>query len=421
MKSFINLFLLLGVLFPRIFDAQTVIGKLVDQNGNALSSVQVKLYINQIEYNATTIADGSFSFSGVVGIENSELPTEYSVSNNYPNPFNPKTRFIFTKPEEGIVRIEVFNSLGQKVLTTFEKYFAKGANYIDLELNGLSNGIYIANIKLNDKYSVTKKLVLMYGSNHLNVSCTISDVRMNMKASLSISYLSTQIDSLVATNVIIGRKVFKNLPSISGSSLNLNTLAIDRTCPGVPTVIYEGKTYNTVLIGTQCWLKENLDVGTMIQSHLDQTNNGLIEKYCYFNVPNNCALYGGLYQWSEAMAYNINPGTKGICPEGWHIPSYSELLKLGSIVNQEGNALKSKDQGTGNGAGTNTSGFSGLLAGYRDPDFYFYYMGTNSFLWSSDLKSMNYAYLMALYSSGNEISFDNHYLGLGLNIRCIKN
>jgi hypothetical protein len=69
--------------------------------------------------------------------------------------------------------------------------------------------------------------------------------------------------------------------------------------PGTPTVTYAGKTYNTVQIGNQCWLKENLDAGIMIQVNQEQTNNGTIEKYCYDNNPNNCAAYGGLYQWAE--------------------------------------------------------------------------------------------------------------------------
>jgi len=49
---------------------------------------------------------------------------------------------------------------------------------------------------------------------------------------------------------------------------------------GASKVNYGGKDYNTVLIGDQCWLKKNLDIGTMIQGSESQTNNGVIEKYC---------------------------------------------------------------------------------------------------------------------------------------------
>ncbi|HSL89900.1 MAG TPA: hypothetical protein VK870_11395 [Ignavibacteriaceae bacterium] len=63
-------------------------------------------------------------------------------------------------------------------------------------------------------------------------------------------------------------------------------MTIDRFCPGTPTVTYAGKTYNTVQIGNQCWLKENLDVGNMIIGSLNQFDNGIIEKYCYNNDSN---------------------------------------------------------------------------------------------------------------------------------------
>ena len=52
-------------------------------------------------------------------------------------------------------------------------------------------------------------------------------------------------------------------------------------CPGTPTVEYEGQIYNTIQIFSQCWLKENLNVGTMIQGGVGMSDNGLVEKYCY--------------------------------------------------------------------------------------------------------------------------------------------
>src|ERR1035437_8681946 len=63
-----------------------------------------------------------------------------------------------------------------------------------------------------------------------------------------------------------------------------------KPCPGVPTVKYAGKTYHTVQIGSRCWLKKNLDVGTRINVTVEQTNNGTIEKYCYEDDPANCMI-----------------------------------------------------------------------------------------------------------------------------------
>lgn len=191
-------------------------------------------------------------------------------------------------------------------------------------------------------------------------------------------------------------------------------------CPGTPTVDYEGKTYNTVLIGNQCWLKENLDVGTMINSASDQTNNGILEKYCYNNVLDSCTTYGGLYQWNEAMQHVTTEGAQGICPTGWHIPSYAEFQTLAATVENDGNILKKIGQGSGSGAGTNTSGFSSLLAGNRamwSADF----GGLNeeTLFWGSTSNGSN-RYFMRLYADQSNIQIAYYYITCGLSIRCIK-
>ncbi len=186
---------------------------------------------------------------------------------------------------------------------------------------------------------------------------------------------------------------------------------ISGACLSIPTVTYEGKTYNTAQIGTQCWLKENLDVGTMIQVNQNPSNNATIEKYCYNNNPNNCATYGGLYQWNEAMAYGTTPGSKGICPDGWHIPTRAELETLTAAVNSDGNALKKVGQGNG----TNISGFSAMLAGFRYNYSSFGYLGQDTFFWSS-----TEYYGLSLYQSGN-IILENYVNEVGYSLRCIKN
>ncbi|MBI3194329.1 MAG: hypothetical protein HYZ34_07685 [Ignavibacteriae bacterium] len=172
------------------------------------------------------------------------------------------------------------------------------------------------------------------------------------------------------------------------------TTASDFVC-GTSTVEYGGKTYNTVQIGTQCWFKENLDVGTMITGTSEQTNNSTIEKYCYDNNTANCNVYGGFYQWNEAMQYSTTSGTQGVCSAGWHIPTHTELSTLRATVYNDGNALKAVGQGTGGGAGTNTSGFSALLSGHRNGDGSFGNGGYGTFFWSST-ENYPYAYDLSL-------------------------
>ena len=140
------------------------------------------------------------------------------------------------------------------------------------------------------------------------------------------------------------------------------------TC-GTSTITYGGITYNTVEIGTQCWFKENLNVGIMIPGTDPQIDNSTIEKYCYNNVQDSCDYYGGLYQWDEAMQYVDTAGAQGICPDGWHIPTFEEFQTLGTFVNNDGNALATPGHWPYFFPGTNTSGFSGLLTGYYDSNY----------------------------------------------------
>lgn len=83
-----------------------------------------------------------------------------------------------------------------------------------------------------------------------------------------------------------------------------------------------------VQIGNQIWMNKNLNVGTMIPNTQAQSNNDIIEKYCYNNDPAMCEVYGGFYQWNEAMQYSNVPGTQGLCPNGFHVPTYEEWMEL---------------------------------------------------------------------------------------------
>ena len=131
----------------------------------------------------------------------------------------------------------------------------------------------------------------------------------------------------------------------------------------------DGNTYNTTLIGEQCWLAENLNTGSMIDVTVHSSNNSTIERYCLLNVADSCGQYGGLYKWDEMMAYETEEGAQGICPVGWHIPTYDEWETLVTYLGGWNDASnKLREAGTrhwsiGN-TGTNTSGFTALPSGY---------------------------------------------------------
>ncbi len=141
-------------------------------------------------------------------------------------------------------------------------------------------------------------------------------------------------------------------------------------CPGTPTVTYSNKTYNTVQIGVQCWFRENLDVGLRIDNTVTQSDNQIIEKYCYANLQSNCDIYGGLYKWDELMKYVTTPRAQGICPDGWHVPDSTQFGILSTFLGGDAAAgQKMKEAGTVHWLtsiypGNNSSGFTGLGNGH---------------------------------------------------------
>jgi uncharacterized protein (TIGR02145 family) len=189
-------------------------------------------------------------------------------------------------------------------------------------------------------------------------------------------------------------------------------------CPVLDSISYAGKWYHKIAIGDQCWLKENMNVGTFIIGTVNQTNNGILEKYCYNDDTTYCDEYGGLYQWNEAMQYQTNAKAQGICPAGWHIPTLYEFNSLSTIVSSSSNALKNIGQGTGIGVGTNTSGFSALLTGYHHYSGLFFDEGLTTDFWSSSSFDASNVYYMFMYSYNNTIYQDYNNKNYGFSVRC---
>ena len=187
-----------------------------------------------------------------------------------------------------------------------------------------------------------------------------------------------------------------------------------------------GQVYNTVQIGGQCWMAENLNIGTMINSSIDPTNNGEIEKYCYDDDPSNCVEYGGLYKWDEMMEYSTMEASQGICPMGWYIPKDEDLATLSEFLGGDFVAGgKMKESGTvhwnpPNTGATNSSGFTSLPGGHIISSGYFYYLSESCRFWSSSETSSTYAlYGNLVYDHTNfyQASYNKTH---GYSVRCIR-
>ena len=209
------------------------------------------------------------------------------------------------------------------------------------------------------------------------------------------------------------------------------------------------KVYRTVKIGNQVWMAENLNY-----SDSSTTPSLKGKSWCYNREPKNCDVTGRLYTWAAAIdsvklandadnpldcgsdkICGLSDTVQGICPPGWHLPSYAEwdtlVLALGGRFNVAvGTLLKSQsgwDKGSGNG--TDAFGFCALPAGISDvntgfaPSGEFKYGGNETNFWSSteedDEEESYSAVCMNLYTSDGGPF--RELKNAGISVRCLKN
>lgn len=218
-----------------------------------------------------------------------------------------------------------------------------------------------------------------------------------------------EIDDIGIWNVALNQLEITNL---------YNSSSVWLPCASIPTVTYGSQTYNTIQIGTQCWFKENLNIGVEVADVTQETNNSTVEKTCYNSTTGQCSIYGGIYNWDEAMNYGTNP--QGICPTGWHIPTQTEWLTLTNYLGAAtaGQQMKVDAAASIPWDGNNTSNFTALSGGIGQGSS-FMYQGSRETYWSSTEFSATDAYDYGLTSGLNTLDEANNTKPSGYCIRCI--
>ncbi|MBN3034195.1 MAG: hypothetical protein JW861_01300, partial [Bacteroidales bacterium] len=196
----------------------------------------------------------------------------------------------------------------------------------------------------------------------------------------------------------------------------------------------DGQKYTTVQIGSQCWMAGNLNIGTMIYGSSNQTNNGTIEKYCYYNSTANCNEYGGLYQWNEMMQYALTQGVQGICPDGWHVPTDAEWFTMEHFVDATitlsggwrgvdgGGRLKEtgyEHWSPPNTGAINSSGFTARGGGYRNQPGIFEEFKVHGVWWSSSSSGGVTPTCRALSFASPQVMRGGEGVSNGFSVRCI--
>ena len=188
----------------------------------------------------------------------------------------------------------------------------------------------------------------------------------------------------------------------------------------------DGNVYQTVTIGKQTWMVENLKVtkyrnGDAIPNVTNGTewSNLTTGAYCeYDNVARNSAVYGKIYNW-YAVADSRN-----IAPTGWHVPSDDEWTTLTTFLGGElyaGNKLKEKGTAhwqSANYGATNETGFSALPGGsYSGGSFY--NLGSGGYWWSSTERSSHAWYRYMYYNYGGVFRVSSNQ-SVGCSVRCLR-
>ncbi|MCQ2285110.1 MAG: hypothetical protein MJZ57_09440, partial [Bacteroidales bacterium] len=261
---------------------------------------------------------------------------------------------------------------------------------------------------------------------------------------------SSSITGLSANTTYYVRAYATNSVGTAYGSQISFTPAAGQPCPGVATVTdYDGNTYNTVQIGQQCWMKENLKTthysdGTSI-SLGSSTSTTTAYRYYPNNDSSNVSTYGYLYNWPAVMqnssSSSANPsGVQGICPTGWHVPSDAEWTQLTDYVSSQSQyvcgsnstyiakALASTTgwnsySGTccvGNDpSGNNATGFSAVPAGRRLTGN-FYDFGRLANFWSATQSDDSFAWYRYLGYDGSGVYSYDDTKNYGFSVRCLR-
>lgn len=255
------------------------------------------------------------------------------------------------------------------------------------------------------------------------------------------SFVSTLTNLTAGTTYYVRAYAINSTDTVYGEEVSFLSLT-GSPCIGLATVTdYDGNVYNTVKIGNQCWMRENLK--TTKYSDGTTIAQGSSQWYYPNNRDNNKDIYGLLYTWRAVMrgssSSNSNPsGVQGVCPNGWHVPSDSEWGQLISYVSSQsqytcsGNSSyvsKSLASVTGWNSSTNTcdvgnevssnnsTGFSGLPAGgYLDT---YYEFEERAIFWSAT-ESNSAAYYRSLSYNSPSVGHNNVNRSRGCSVRCVK-
>lgn len=291
-------------------------------------------------------------------------------------------------------------------------------------------GIILLSIQTSCKKDTSKIKVKINWNNpdDIQFGTTLTDAQLNATAEGPGRLVYTPD---FGTRIGIGKNQDLRVDFISSDEEYENatkTVKINVLGTGTVTDI-DGNVYETIEIGTQVWMAENLRTtkyrdGSAIPYVTDATawKNLTTGAFCKYNndVNKDSDVYGYLYNW-----YSVND-SRNIAPAGWHVPTSDDYSKLVDYLGYSTMGNDMKEMGithwlTPNSNATNITGFTALPGGFRDDNGKFWALRLNAFFWTStESDYVNSAWDFDFSYNSEEPNVYHYNKKHGLSIRCVK-
>lgn len=347
-KSIFPIAFLIMLLVTSYSQPQTcsVIMKAKNEFGTPVQIDSVRIHnVTQDWYQTVVSPDTVVEFPVLTGIPDVEKSQVMHVA---PNPSKGSAQVSFFHKNTGYVRIWLVDMQG-KTCAQYSRALSEGYHSFNVTMS--RSQMYVLHLKTKDGEYSAKLINLGECASDRIVYDGFSDgltpVSYKKDRSFEVQ-LGDEMRLVGYTNKegvpIVGSYHVMSLSEQQTLEMLFNTSGA--ACPEMPLVTdHEGNVYNTVQIGSQCWLKENLrttsyDDGTSI-SQSPTTDSHAFYRLAPGGEDSTVATCGYLYNWSAAVRRcascdTMPDGVRGICPVGWHIPSLAECELLFNTINVPG-------------------------------------------------------------------------------------
>ena len=296
-----------------------------------------------------------------VGINDMETCNGLQMLQNNPNPFNGTTQLNLSLADAGRVTLEIADVIGRTIVVAND-FSSLHAGYHQFQITLSKAGTYVVTARQDGKTS-SIKMICNGGGNTDRIEYSGS-VQLNDFKAIEAKSLTRGISN---NPFMPGDQMeYVGYATFSGSEYESHTIRQEQQgsesfrlqfdpvlsaptdgqpCPSTPTLTdYDGNIYNTVQLGNQCWMQQNLRTkhfadGGSIDMGIGASDIKMLYYYPDSNS-NNQEAYGLLYNWAAVMngaesSASVPSNVQGICPDGWHVPSLQEWKTLITYVSSQ--------------------------------------------------------------------------------------